>query len=258
MLWKKGFLVFVFAGILGGLVQADERHFTYSYEADSILPKGHWELEQWVTLKEGKDEGKFHRWDFREEIEYGLTDRLTTALYLNFRDTTVDLKEDGNDSEAFEFRGVSSEWKYMLFSPHLCPIGVLFYFETRYDGEELELEEKLILEHIFFEKWIGVVNVVGEEEWEFEEEETKTEGALEFDLGLSYLINGHWSVGVEARNHREYPEFEEEEHSAWFVGPNIHYGSSKWWATFTVLPQVTDVLDEHEEVEVRFIAGVLF
>lgn len=258
MFWRKFFLGSLFTAILATAGFADERHFTYSYEADSILPKGHWEFEQWVTLKEGKDEGKFHRWDFREEIEYGLTDRLTTALYLNFRDTARDLEGDENDSESFEFKGVSSEWKYMLFSPHLYPIGVLLYFEPTYDGEELELEEKLILEHIFAERWILVANIVGEEEWEFEEEETKAEGVLEFDFGVSYLLNEHWSIGVEARNHREYPEFEEEEHSAWFVGPNIHYGTEKWWATLTVLPQVTDVLDEHEEVEVRFIGGIFF
>ena len=146
----------------------------------------------------------------------------------------------------------------MLLSPHLNPVGVLLYFETRYDGGELELEEKLVLEHIFAEKWILAANIVGEEEWEFEDEGTKTEGTLELDWGLSYLVNERWSVGVEARNHREYPEYDEEEHSAWFVGPNIHYGTGKWWATLTVLPQVTDVLDEHEEVEVRLIAGVFF
>lgn len=257
MLFRK-FLIGV--ALLSAVVvaNADERHFTYSYEADSVLPKGRWEFEQWVTLRSGHEEGEFSRWDFREEIEYGLTERLTTALYLNFKDLYVDLPGKEKDKDGMEFRGVSSEWKYMLLSPHLNPIGVLLYGEARYDGDEFELEEKLILEHIFAERWILAVNIIGEEEWKFKDEETEKEAALEFTGGLSYLINENWSVGVEARNHREFPEYEEQEHSAWFVGPNIHYGTEKWWATLTVLPQVTDVLDEHEEVEVRFIAGVLF
>lgn len=241
-----------------GKAFADERLFAYSYQADSVLPKGGWEFEQWVTLKQGKEDGQFHRWDFREEIEHGLTDRLTTALYLNFRDTHSDGVPGITDKDNTEFKGVSSEWKYMVLSPHLNPIGLLLYFEPTYDGEELELEEKIILQHNFGERLVSVVNIIFEEEWEFSEDETETEGVLAVTAGLSYRLNDNWAVGLELLNHREYPEFEEEEHSAWFLGPNIHYGSEKWWATLTVLPQITDVLDEHEEVEVRAIAGVFF
>ena len=61
--------------------RADERKFTYSYEAKT-LPKGTWEFEQWATLETGKKEGSWDRLNLREEIEYGITDRLTTAVYL--------------------------------------------------------------------------------------------------------------------------------------------------------------------------------
>ncbi len=258
MLGRKLWILGVVGFILSTSLHADERRFTYSYEADSVLPKNHWEFEQWVTLRSGHDEGEFTRWDFREEIEYGLTDRLTAALYLNFKDLYVDLPGTENDKDKMEFTGVSNEWKYMLLSPHLNPIGVLLYFEWKYDGDEFELEEKLVLEHIFAEHWILVTNIIGEEVWEFKDDETETKGELEFTFGLSYILNQNWSVGVEAKNHREFPEYEEQEFSAWFVGPNIHYGTDKWWATLTVLPQVTDVLDEQERVEVRLIAGVFF
>ena len=67
-------------------LHADERAFTYSYEAVSVLPKGGVELEQWITYRAGKEDGRFTRWDLREEIEFGVTDRYTTALYLNFSD----------------------------------------------------------------------------------------------------------------------------------------------------------------------------
>jgi hypothetical protein len=95
---------------------ADERLFTYSYEAE-VLPKGGVEFEQWVTHKRDKDDGLFSRWEFREELELGLTDRLTTALYLNFRETTVKNDALGIDDHEFEFKGVSSEWKYQILNP---------------------------------------------------------------------------------------------------------------------------------------------
>jgi hypothetical protein len=266
MFYRNLFLGGLFTIILSTTVFADERHFTYSYEADSVLPKGHWEFEQWLTLKAGKADGEFYRWDFREEMEYGITDRLTTALYLNFSDIHSDGVPGLENEDSFEFEGVSSEWKYMLLSPHLYPIGVLLYFEATYAGEEVEIEEKLILQHNFGERWILAANIIGEQEWEFEAEGTESEGVLEFTAGLSYSINEFWSVGLEGRNHREYPEFEEQEHSAFFLGPNIHYGNGKWWATLTVLPQIAGTpdtdsglqLDEHERVEVRLIAGVYF
>ncbi|HZP86345.1 MAG TPA: DUF6662 family protein, partial [Burkholderiales bacterium] len=74
--------------------------------------------------------------------------------------------------------------------------------------------------------------------------------------------------GLEARYHRVYEGLTLDEHlgSAWFLGPNIHYGSRKWWATFTVLPQISGHPDngggknftEHQRYEARFILGINF
>lgn len=258
-MWYRFFVVgLVLSCLFAGTALADERRFTYSYEADSVLPKGAFEFEQWATLKAGKEDGKYYQWRLREEIETGLTDRLTTALYLNLKDTYSKDVTGINDKDGTEFSGLSNEWKYMLFSPHQYPIGVLLYGEIGYDGEELELEEKLILEHIFAERWILVMNLIFEEEWKWQKKKSEKEFVISPTFGLCYIINDHWSIGLEAVNHREYPDFGDEEHSAWFLGPNIHYGSEKWWATLAILPQVTDVLDEHEEVEARLITGIFF
>jgi hypothetical protein len=248
---------------------ADERMFTYSYEAVSVLPKGGWEFEQWITYRGDKGEGTFARWDLREELEYGVTDRYTTALYLNFRDTHRDLGGGSEVVDDFEFKGVSSEHKYQLINPHTKPIGVLLYGEITTDGAELELEQKLILQKFFGEdeRWNAVFNAVVEEEWEFESSGTEESMSIEFTTGLSYKLNSHWAVGLEGRNHRVFDGFStEEEASAWFLGPNLHYGSPKWWATLTVLPQITGRPDsedglnfsEHERIEVRLIAGINF
>jgi hypothetical protein len=249
--------------------QADERMFTYSYEAVSVLPKGGVEFEQWITYRGGQDEGTFSRWDIREELEFGITDRYTTALYLNFRDTHSDVEGTGDDVDEFEFKGISSEHKYQLLNPHTKPLGMLAYGEITTDGNELELEEKLIFQKFFGpeEKWNAVFNVIFEQEWEYEEEETGEESVLELTAGLSYRLTPKWAVGLEGRHHRVYSGiFSEEEANAWFLGPNVHFGTGKWWATLTVLPQIGGhpdtrgelELEEHTRVEVRLIAGYNF
>ena len=261
------------AAVLAGAgfnLHADERMFTYNYEAVSILPKGGVEFEQWITYRGGKEDGTYSRWDIREEIEFGVTDRYTTALYLNFRDTYRDNDSTpGTEEDEFEFKGVSSEHKYQFLNPRTKPIGLLGYGEVTTDGNELELEEKIILQKFFGadEQWNAVFNLITEQEWEYESEETGEESVLEFTAGLSYRLNQNWAVGVEARHHRVYEGiYSDELANAWFVGPNLHYGTGKWWGTLTVLPQIGGhpdtrgelELDEHTVVEVRLIAGYNF
>lgn len=242
---------------------ADERLFTYSYEAE-VLPKGGVEFEQWITHQRDKKEGVFSRWDFREELEFGLTERLTSALYLNFRDTSQ--RVGGMEDHEFEFKGVSSEWKYQFLNPNTKPIGLLGYGELTYNGTELELEEKLVLQKNFGERWTAVLNATVEEEWEWEDDAEEREFTVEFTAGIAYRLNKNWAVGVEGRHHRVYEDWHEELGHAWFVGPSLHYGSSKWWGTLTLLPQVAGhpdtahglELDEHTKFEARLIIGYNF
>lgn len=225
--------------------RADERFFTYVYESD-VLPKGKWEFEQWLTYRKGFTGGDRnftrHIWDFREEIEYGLTERLSVALYLNFRnDQSVARTPGFSDSSKFDFKGVSAEFKYQLLNPNNKPVGLALYFEPTYNGNEHELEYKAIFSKNVGDSWVVAANVSYEQEWEKEDGVTKKESVLEFSAGAAYRINPHWSVGLEARRHSVYEGIALNDHlgTGWFVGPNVHYGSSKWWATLTVLPQVS-------------------
>ena len=255
-------------GFSASRLQADERSFTYSYEADSILPKGGWEFEQWLTYKGGKERGIFSSWDIREELEYGVADKYTTALYLNMRSTHSDGVPGRQDLDRFEFKGISSEHKLQLLNPHIKPVGLLIYGEITTDGKELELEEKVVLSKTLGEKWTLAFNATLEEEWEFEANSTEKTLGLEFTAGVSYKFSPHWAVGLEAMNVRKFEglSFGTQESNAYFLGPNVHYGASRWWATLTVMPQVggrPDTrsglnLSDHERVEVRLIAGFNF
>ena len=157
--------------------RADERLFTYTYEAE-VLPQGGVEFEQWLTHRRGKQRGVFSAWDFREEMEFGLTEELTSALYLNFRNTHSAGVPGRVDEDRFEFTGVSSEWKCQLSNPNTKPVGLLAYAEGTYEGDAFELEEKLVLQRNFGESWVLALNATVEEEWEFEAAGTDRELSL--------------------------------------------------------------------------------
>lgn len=261
------------ASLVSGLAvaRADERFFTYVYETE-VLPKGKWEFEQWLTYRKGFPDGdrnfSQHIWDFREEIEYGLTERLSVAGYLNFRNEQFVARSEGfQDTSEFNFKGVSAEFKYQLLNPNTKPVGLALYFEPTYNGNEQELEYKVLLSKNLVDKWVLAANVSYEQEWEHEEGVTEKESVLEFTAGAAYRLTPHWSVGLEGRYHSVYQGLGFNDHlgTGWFVGPNVHYGSSKWWATLTVLPQVAGHprdgginRTEHQTYEARLIFGINF
>lgn len=252
-------------------VLADERFFTYVYESE-ILPQGKWEFEQWLTLRQGHPKGdrNFNQsiWDFREEIEYGLTDKLSVSGYLNFREDQYVAQNKGfQDSSEFAFKGVSAEFKYQILSPNTDAVGFALYFEPTYNGNEQELEYKAILSKNIGENWVIAANASFEQEWEHEEGKTEKESIVEFSAGAAYRITPHWSVGLEARHHSVSEGIipGEDIGTSLFIGPNVHYGSANWWGTFSVLPQILGNpsdgginRSEHQTVEGRLIVGVNF
>lgn len=274
------FLVLCLAS-LTNIARADERRFTYTYEP-GVLPRGAVELEQWTTARIGKSSGDHVRWDLRTELEFGLTDSLQTALYLNSRSVRSKgvPQEDGtfSDTEEFEFKGISSEWVMKFTDPVADPIGIAGYLEVGIGSEEVELEQKILLGKVIG-PWAFALNLVAEQEWESEREgltndpagpdagerEIEKELALEIDMGVSYLLKS-FAFGLEFRNTNEYPDYGKLEHSAFFLGPVVHYRAESWWASLTVLPQIAAYrptahgldLEEHERVEARLLVGIHF
>jgi hypothetical protein len=252
--------------------RADERLFTYTYQAE-VLPKGAMEFEQWITNRNGHAAGVFSAFDLREEFETGLTDKLTTAVYLNTKSEYQSVYDDtllaDVTTEEFHFEGVSNEWKYLAMSPLDHWLGVLGYVELGYNGPEFEAEAKLILEHRFSPDLVWAMNFVVENEYAYEASLQSVTGKSEFTTGLSYRLIPEFAVGLEARNQREWPDnWGYQGSSAWYLGPSLHTVHDKWWATLTVLPQLTGQpetisgdgreLVDHEKMESRLIFGVNF
>lgn len=251
--------------------RADERRFTYTYEPE-VLPKGAMEFEQWVTLRtqrnDAVDQENYNRFELREEIEYGVTDRYTVGFYLNTRNTSFREVSTGKDISSFEFKGISFENRYMVLNPADSPIGLTLYLEPTFQGDEAALEQKIIIGQRHGD-WKWAFNLVHETEWE--ENFHETVGELEFTFGLTRDLSANWSLGLEIRNHNELPEYKEWESAAFYVGPVVSYRQEKWYATLSLMPQVFGrnydgnldgrhnlELEDHERYNIRLIFGINF
>lgn len=263
-------------GLLVGMVgcawvRADERRFTYVYEPET-LPAGALEFENWVTLRSQRNEkvGRDHytRWDLRQELEYGVTDRYTLALYLNEKAENYRDPVSGDSTSTFEFTGLSLENRYSLLNPAEHAVGLTLYLEGQYSGDEAEVEQKLLLgqRHGL---WKWAFNLEHATEWE--ENLSQIEGELGTSLGVARDLGKRWSLGLELRSHSVLPEYERVSNSALFLGPVISYRQDKWWAALTVLPQIKGwnfdgdpdgdsafELSSHEKVNIRLLIGIHF
>jgi len=267
---------------------ADEPLFGYVYTTD-LLPKGKWEVEQWITDREGQAYGHFHHIDMSTEVEYGLEDNLQISGYINYayadaagnsvRHLTegIDIPYDhapGLPYRAAQFKGFSFEAVYRVMSPYLDPVGLAFYIEPEFGPDESGLELRAIVQKNFLDDRL----VLAGNFWvEFEREAgsnlvvpgsmdvpdgMKMEMTMaEFDLGASWRFAPNWSVGLEFRNHNEFTgwtlDHAHQEHAAFFLGPNIHYGGERWFFTLSALRQIGAVaFNADQEAEMK--GGLLF
>ncbi len=299
-------IALAFTLLLGcSVARADEAILAWTYTTD-LLPQGKWEYEHWTTARWEKEHGDYSVFDFREEIEYGLTNDLQIAFYLNhhyvYADRDVpaedparpghrlkgvyetggeDVHADHDPSKPFDsyhFESISFEAIYRILSPYKDPIGLAVYFEPAIGSEETELEWKILLQKNWLEdRLVWALNLNYELEFEKEEEgEYERDAMFECFTGLSYRFIPNWSGGVEFWNHHEFADASVHEHSAYFMGPTLHYGGERWWATLGFMHQLPIgaaysrdneqfaqrdgyiLGDEHEKWYVRFKVGYNF
>ena len=260
-------------------LRADENYFGYTYGSET-LPKGHWEIYQWATSRTGKADGSYHAVDLQTEIEHGFTDRLQGSFYLNAIKHDISNVTDFSDRDQFRFNGFQGSLKYSLKSPYKDGYGLAVYLEPGYkrysaksgDREDIFfLEPKLIIQKNFLDdSLILAANFSAEFEREHNRDENEWESELElqFSTGLSYRFAPNWFVGVEAVATSAFERMRLDELGEYgiFAGPNLHYANKQWWATLTVLPQLTGWpetngsrdLEHFEKLQVRLKVGVNF
>jgi len=275
---------------------ADENLLGYTAGAET-LPKGASEAYLWITHHGDKRRGDYSMQEVRAEYEYGFTDRLSGAFYLNGYRHDVNCGSTGcagpeDDGEfvdlqinKFQLSGFSVEAKNMLLSPYKDDLGLALYGEFTYAGVDsitgekgtgFELEGKIILQKPYMDgqlQWLNNIEIEAES-WNGKgSSQTEYAIAPRFRSGLAYRFAPNWFIGAEGWIDAEVlnPGEGSWEFDHWdvFAGPSLHYGGKDWWATLTYAPQLAGSdesdgnntgrhLADHEKYEVRLKIGYNF
>ena len=232
--------------------EAGARRFTYVYEATTAAP-GSYESENWITWGGSpREERRFNAVDFRNEIEFGVTEHFQIALYL----ADWGYREDPAANEhGFRYQSSALEAIYNLTNPTTDLLGLALYGEVRGGPEELELESKVILQKNFG-RFVAAYNATLEAKWEGEHLEERG-GEIAQSIGLSYEISPTWLIGAEILHEIDLPDWSEAEDSVVYGGPNVSYRRGTWWMTVTPLVQLTNIASE-VDIQTRLIFGFSF
>ena len=230
--------------------RADQRRFAYSYEA-TTMPKGMWEFENWFTWKHY---GHKDRFDFRHEIEYGITDRLQIALYL--ADWRHEEFEDGGSKT--RYRNTAVEVIYNLTDPINDPLGTALYGEVKLGDQKFALEGKLLAQKDLG-PWSLIYNFTIESEWEGDDlghlDEVK--GEFKNSAGISYQLAPSFFLGAEILHEFELEDWKHRGPHSLFVGPNLSYRKGPFFVTVAGLIETLDA-DGAAESQLRALVGINF
>lgn len=234
---------------------ADRRYFVQSY-TPYLSTAGSLDLEMISIAGYGQGDSAATAWQNRVEFEYGITDRLTGAAYLNF-------VQPAGSATSLRFDGPSLEFLYRFSEPGRLPMDPAVYLEVRENGDELEVEPKLLLARRIYQL-VFVANVAGEFEHHFAGSENGvTEKNLRVTGGLTRELGHVVAIGIEAAYDRPGLGLGMRT-SALFVGPTINLQSPRVQLTLGWHPQVSGHpadrgrldLADFPRSEVRLILGV--
>jgi len=236
---------------------AGEGVFGWIYTLD-LQPKGSVEFEQRLQLNQQQAAGTYEAWTARTELEYGLTNDLQIAGYINSYFTNANqnytnpeacgdsasctagygVPESYDPSSPYRKSGIeggSLEAIYRITNPVTSPVGVGLYLEPTIGKNKNEIEARLLLQSNFIDDRLILAGnvVVANEQLKFVGNGNVPESMLDILLGASYRFAPKWSAGVEARFHNDYASYnlQNQIQKATFVGPNVHYATKDWWVT---------------------------
>ncbi len=231
---------------------ADTRPFTFVYDS-SVMARGTVEHEQWVTWKTNKGTDRsFDRFDFRHEIEMGITDSFQLAFYVS------DWRyEDGARvaDDGATWRNVAVEGIYNLTNAVSDSFGSALYGEIKIGDELAVLEGKLLVDKQVGD-WLIAWNGIIEVEWEGEDF-IEDIGVFGNTFGVSYRFNPNLRLGAELIHEIEYADWSSWGDHVVYLGPNLSYQRGSWWFAVTPVFQITDV-DSEANYMTRLLFGLNF
>lgn len=240
------FLLCALCAISGRSVHAGARRFTYVYETTTSAP-GSFETENWITFQTHTgDDPHFRAFDFRHEIEFGVTDHLQAATYL---------ADWNHERTGFSYTGSALELVYSLTNPVTDPLGLAVYEEVKAGRRFFESESKLLAQKNIG-RFVASYNLTMEATWEGEGLDERA-GEFQQALGVSYEIGPRLSVGAECVHEIAFPDWSTAQPSVVFAGPDVSVRVGRCWGTATALAQLTGAAGE-PDLQVRTIFGYAF
>ncbi len=238
------------SSLLPATATAGQRRFAFTYEATTAA-KGSLEMENWVTWQARRGSGSnSNEFDFRHELELGLTEHLELGLYLSDWSIT----RSGGHTETV-WSNVAAEFIYNLTNPTTDTLGSALYLETQLGDELFALEAKLLLQKNIG-PWLLAYNAALEARWESSGYREQN-GEFQQTLGISYQINPRFTIGAELLNEMDFVDWGTASNRTLYIGPNASVRFGRAFATATVLFQATDIEDE-PKVQSRLIFGIQF
>ena len=236
---------------------AGEGAFGWIYTLD-LQPKGTLEFEQRLQRNHKQAAGTYDVWLSRTELEYGLSDDMQIAGYINSYSANIDQNYTNPEVcgtsptctsgfpvpsshdrrtpfKASGIDGYSIEAIYRLSNPALSPIGVGLYLEPTIGKLKNELEARLLLQSNFLDDRLIIASniVFANEQLKFLDEGHVPESMLDVLFGFSYRFAPKWFAGIEARWHNDFARYnlKNQTQRQMFFGPNLHYAQKDWWLT---------------------------
>lgn len=219
---------------------SQDRLFTYTYQS-IVLGSGQTELEIINTFRSGRSKF-YNRIDNRTEFEAGLGGDLQTAFYVNITAKSSEQSKLGITSIKNETElSFSNEWKYKISDPVANPLGFALYGEYTIGTKEHELESKIIIDKRISDFTLAF-NLSGELEFESETENNEIEWEqkkkVDLYIAAAYQLSKHFHLTLESVNRNVFTD-KGLEGSALFAGPGFSFAKDRFWANFTIMPQIT-------------------
>lgn len=213
---------------------ADRRSYVWTYQY-LTMPKGETELELYQTTRLNlKDE-----WEFRFEIEHGLTNNWDLSIYQIFKQ---------KEGSAFLWDAVQARTRYRLGEEGLWFVDPLLYLEY---GRKIDLKAPNKLEaKLVLAKTVSQFNVAFNPVYKYFFA-PGSEHELGLDVGTSWEFHPAVSVGAESTTRIEFKDGQSETSS--YLGPTVSLASGAWWYTIGV---AFGISDNSDDARVRFLMGI--
>ena len=236
--------MFVIFNMIIPMAYAHERHYVWNAEYQT-LPQGTWELESITTSKvPDLKRSNANKWEYKGELEYGLTDHITIAHYEHWETKN----KSGSGKDSTKYSGFDFEAKYRIGEVGKYWLDPLLYLEIKHDPREEDIP--VILEgKIVLSKDIGKFNFIYNQ---IMESQVASGGRTEheFTFGSNYSVTDSIRVGFETKGQYWNPEGHRNELA---MGPTLNYVHRYFWVTLGTLFGINRAADDWQT---RLIVGV--